>query len=271
MINIRFSLTGKSFVSRLLVLSTCLLLVHCDSVSAGMKAMVQNQPFRASIEITDPVAGKPSAVLIRTFADGKQDALDQQQRILHVVLASADYQDVAHVLGPEALESGLHRIEHTFTRAGRYRIWVEVDNAQNALHHDSHADLIAFQDVTIGGTSVATTSLVRGQTATVGSLTVTVVPQQLSAKTPLRLGITVKDSLGITLPLAQPEGALFALIGQETNFFRHGHLNTHPDGLTADIENIFPEAGEYLLWIHAFVFRGGAFEFLEVPFLLTVI
>jgi hypothetical protein len=245
------------------VLGLTLFLAACG-VPDRMTPLVRNEAFDATVTVTEAVAGLPSELRVTTYKKGDVTPMEQHGRLVHLVLASRDYEDVAHVLSPVSVGPGVYGLNHVFTRAGAYRVWVEIDDAAKPQHHDEHADLIAYQDIVVGGTSQPDSPLVRGESTAIDGLTLTVTPAADM------LSLSVMDARNNPVTLAYPEGALYALIGQDFDFFRHGHFDTTIDGATARLTNTFPTPGEYVLWIEAFALREDGYVPLTASFLLTV-
>lgn len=279
-----FSASGTSqrWIVPGLILLLALALVGCSRRTAQVRegrVLVRNVPYQLSVQ-TFPAtlsAGEAATLLFRISRDGLPVDIEAEGRVLHVVLASEDFSDFLHVYAPDRDVDGTFRIERTFTRAGTYRVWAEVDNTQAQQRHGAHADLIAFVDLSVGGEELraAASSLVRGSETTAGDYRIRLEggPFVAGKSHQIRLFASRLNGAAVT-PSQRVDPGIYFMVGDSFSFFRHGHaLHQDEEGGAAPflvLEDTFPRAGEYLLWVELFVPEGDSVRTVDIPFLLTV-
>lgn len=234
--------------------------------------LVRNAPYRVAVAVTPapPTAGTPAAVRFRVTRKNEPANLAAEGRALHLVLASKDFGDLVHTVAPAREGIGRYRLDHTFTRPGPYRVWIEVDNVEASERHDARADLIASADLAVGGESPLPTAdlLVRTAETTVSGYRVRLLHQPLVAGQPAELRVDVRDSAGAPVPLFQEEPFLFFLVGEGFSSFRHGHGTRLPDGAPGLI-HAFPAPGAYALWMELALDTDDDVP-VRIPFLLRI-
>ncbi len=261
-----------TFIAVLGVIGLLSVLLFLSSRPAGQAstATVQNIPYEVRIE-TKPdnlQVDTPATVRLHVLQSGQPIDLNENGRLFHVVIASADLGDIYHTLSPTREAVGIYTVDHVFTRPGRYRIWTEVDNTTASVRHDQHAEQIAYTEVSVdGGTASPIPETVTE--AVVDSYRVQLATPALKAGTKATLKVSVFNEAGKLMQLEHHEPFLYAISGESFSFFRHGHGVTLPDGAVA-LENTFPAAGRYVWWMQLFVQEGEEYRAIEVPFILKV-
>ena len=244
------------------------------------QALVQNEPFAVKVSFADgqPRAGQTAHVHFTTLRDGQVFDLVENSYLPHVIISSENYQSFIHTIEPEHDAPGVYGVDFEFGEPGEYRIWFEVDNYESAERHGEDAALIAFADVNVEGKARADLAepFVRGKTAQAGPYAVELEHGDLKAGAMSQIELSVRDERGQMMPLAQPEPNIFVMIGPRGDddfpFFRHGHGEPAEGGITIVWREIFPKAGEYLLWTTVYLVNDemGGLEAVEVPFWLEV-
>lgn len=231
--------------------------------------LVRNQPYDISIELPDNLQASVtgSTVTIHATHNGKTVSLRTEGRLMHVVIASADLGDLSHTIAPQEASPGTYTMMHTFTRAGQYRIWVEIDDALAAQHHDQFADLIAYTEFSIGGTSQTALALEKWPNAKRGDIAVRFSPQKPKAGImyTLRADVTKSGKPALFTQFTDPSN--YALVGENFSSFRHGHLHLQPNAPRDHIELIhtFPTPGRYVLWMEMLLGDFAGASYVTIP------
>lgn len=236
-----------------------------------MSVLVRNSGYDITLTGSEDLrSGTTGRLTFLITKNGIPQDIEQDLRSLHVVLSSADREDLFHTMTVSRSGMGMYSVDHAFTRTGPYRVWMEISNAGGNMHHGDTADLIAYQDVTVAGTSVQQQTLVRTQEVTAGSLIVSLAHEPLRSGESSALTYTLKDASGSLVPLMH-DGTMFALVGEDFSSFGHGHFASSPDGLSATLTKTFSSPGSYALWTEVYVVNDGQLQQVIVPFSLTVL
>ncbi|MBI5155785.1 hypothetical protein HZA45_00770 [Candidatus Peregrinibacteria bacterium] len=233
---------------------------------------VQHSQYSIRVEMPSTInAGDPVSLRVSIFSGGMLRDVYTDYRMLHVIIASEDLQDISHTNSPQPAGTGIFGVPHTFTRAGRYKIWAELGDVRIPNPHDQLADIIAHAAFTVGGTSVAgQDSLEYSQRSTIGDATIVIGPAVIHAGEKVPLTVAVHDAGDAPVSLLSPEGAYYAIVGDHLNYFRHGHLLTQKDRMSVTIPTVFPVAGSYGLWVDTFPIVGGRVQSRQGRFLMEV-
>ncbi len=248
-----------------------LLLAGCTR-TVTLTPAVQHSQYSIQVEMPATInAGDSLPLRVSVFSGGALRDVYADYRMLHIVIASEDLQDITHTNSPQPVANGVFEVTHTFTRSGRYKIWGELGDVRVLDHHDEQADIIANAAFTVGGTSVSTQdSLEHSQRATVGDATVVIGPAVIRAGEKVPFTVSVHDANDKPVSLLPPEGANYAITGNNLDYFRHGHLLTEKDQQRVSIPNTFPVAGTYVLWVDTFPVMNGQVQSREGRFLFEV-
>ncbi len=231
---------------------------------------INNVEYDVRVEISDQLTtGEEGIVRIRVAKGGKPFDVNQEGRLLHVMIVSANLRDAFHTYTPTKEAPGVYSVQHIFTESGQYRIWTEVDDATAATRHDQNAEQIAYTEVAISGSPLTTSSLVEKSEAVVGNYQIRLITSPIEAGKPTTLRVAVTDTAGKSMPLFEHEPFLYFMSGENFSFFRHGHGVTLSDG-SAGLENVFPKAGKYVWWLNLHLIKGEVVEEVQVPFIITV-
>ncbi len=237
--------------------------------------LVENQPYRIAVELDDSQITVGDTVRLNftvTYEDTVSD-IYAQDRVVHYVIASENYQDFFHTFSPEVVGPGRFALDHTFTQTGRYRIWTEVvDTKQGrALHHGETADLISFVDLNVTGTAApAPDQLVYTQEVPVGEYTVKLTMDSPRAGRAEKIQLHVENAAGIRQEVFAEEPAIYVMVGPNFDFFRHTHTQPALQETTVELTEIFPTVGEYLFFVEVYVKQAETYSALQVPFGITV-
>jgi len=238
------------------------------------QALVQNEPFEVKVSFADgrPRAGQTAHVHFTTLRDGQVFDLVENNYLPHVIISSENYQSFIHTIEPEHDAPGVYGVDFEFGEPGEYRIWFEVDNYERAERHGEDAALIAFADVNVAGRARASLvePFVRGKTAQTGPYTVALEHSPLTAKAPADFRVSVRNAAGKIMPLLDPEPSIHVIVGNNFDFFRHGHTLPALAGTFIDFRETFPAPGEYIYWTRIYVDGEDGVAAAEVPFLLEV-
>lgn len=225
-------------------------------------------PAQSSININDTVR-----LHFTARQNGQVHDIYGEQKVLHYVIASANYLDFYHTFSPEEVSPGKFYIDHTFTQPGHYRLWMElVDTTQaTALHHGGSADLLSSVDLTVQGEQ-ATQGIVpvRGASAVVGPYRVITDHATLVAGKPTTIRWHVEDRQGQIVPVFPEEPAIYVMVGPDFSFFRHTHTPPATQGSYIQLTETFPGPGEYLWWTEIYAKNGETYDTIQVPFVITV-
>lgn len=247
-----------------------LVLKSSQSAEQPTRATIENIPYdvRVSVAPSAVAAGETASVRLRVLQNSQPVDLEETGRLFHVIIVSANLRDTFHTYSPARVARGVYDVPHTFTEAGRYRIWTEVDDTAAKQRHDQYAERIGYAEVTVKGDAAVEPAAPITE-KTVGSYQVRLVTAPIVAGKPTTLRVAVTDKAGKPVPLFAHEPFLYFMSGENFSFFRHGHGVTLQDG-SAGLENTFPTAGKYVWWLQLQLVKGDAIEVLQVPFLLTV-
>lgn len=225
-------------------------------------------PTQSSIRVGDSVR-----LHFTARQNGQVHDIYSEQKVVHYVLASANYLDFSHTFSPEEVSPGKFYIDHTFTQPGHYRLWMElVDTTKaTALHHGGTADLLSSVDLTVQGEQ-ATQGIVPldSATAVVGPYRVITDRATLVAGKPATIRWHVEDQQGRIVPVFPDEPAIYVMIGANFSFFRHTHTPPAFKGSSIELTETFPTPGEYLWWTEIYAKNGETYDTIQVPFVLTV-
>jgi hypothetical protein len=262
----RFAIIGLSLL-------TVVLLPACTQErQLLMTDSVRNSSFDMQINYEDPIqAGKQQWVQFFARKDGVPVDLYDEGRSVHVIFASEDLQDIFHTPFPERTGVGKYEVPHTFTRPGRYRAWVEVDdgNREHHLHHGQNADLVAFTDIAVEGDPRAPLiPVVSSPHVDAQGYTLSLDAMPLRPGEPTSLYFSVKNPQGTAVHV-DPAAVMFATTGEGFGFFDHGHAVDQKDG-AARIPVMFPTPGRYIMLIQSAVVDGETFYPIEVHFSIVV-
>lgn len=215
--------------------------------------------------------GEPSRLLFDVARDGRSVKLEQERKMFHVILVSADLRDLFHTPSAHRIADGRYEVVHSFTRPGRYRTWVEIDDTKAPSRHGERADLIASRDIVVEGPSLTpVVPLTHGASAIVDGYTVFMEPSTLRSGVPTQLHLAVQDAEGRKIPLPEHDPVLYAMTSDDLSFFSHGHFNGDSDGHAVSPTIVFPTAGRYALLAQVRFIDRGTPHVLEVHTLLTV-
>lgn len=229
---------------------------------------VEISPAQSSMSINDTVRLNFTA-----RKNGEVHDIYNEQRVLHYVIASANYLDFYHTFSPEEVGPGKFYIDHTFTQPGRYRIWTElVDTTKGKeVHHGATAEIVSYVDLTVMGTHATKGILpVRSNSGVVGPYRVIANHAPLVAGKPATIRWHVENQQGTTLPVFPEEPAIYVMVGPDFSFFRHTHTQPAIDESFMELTETFPTPGEYLFWTEIFVKNGETYDTVQLPFLITV-
>ena len=257
------------------------MLVGIVVLIAGVMALIfkpsqsAEQPTTATIEnvaydvrvVLSPatiMVGENATVKLRVLQNEQPIDLEENGRLLHVMIVSADLRDAFHTYSPTRVAAGAYEIPHTFTQAGRYRIWTEVDNTVAEQRHDQNAERIGYAELIVKGDAVLEPAAPISE-KTVGSYQVRLATAPIVAGKPTTLRVEVKDKAGKTVPLGAAEPFLYFMSGENFSFFRHGHGHSLPDG-SGSLENTFLVPGHYVFWVQL---EGEGVDGIQVPFIVT--
>lgn len=231
-------------------------------------ATVENVPYdvRVSISPTTITAGKTATVRLRVFRNGRLIDLEENGRLFHVMIVSANLRDAFHTYSPARVATGIYEVPHVFTEAGRYRIWTEIDDTTAEQRHDQYAERIGYAEIIVNGGSTQPEAAAPLTDKTIDSYRVRLITPPIVAGKPVTLRVQATDNNGKPAPLSSVEPFLYFISGKDFAFFRHGHGHPLPDG-SGSLENTFPVAGQYVFWVQL---EGENVNGIQVPFIFTV-
>lgn len=268
----------RNTVGALLAAGATVLVVGLTLVFAPRTAEQVSLPtlqnVRYEVRVSTPTrvtTGTTTTVRVRVLKDGKPFDVEEHDRLLHVMVVSANLRDTFHTFAPEREQLGTYSIEHVFTEPDPYRIWTEVDNTAAEHRHDANAEHIAYAELTARGTEATIPSaLIEGSEAIRNGyrIRLSVTPAVAGEPSTLRFTATAEDGRPVSLFPGEP--FLYFLSGENFSFFRHGHGSILPDG-SAGLVNTFPSPGRYVFWAQISLLQGQE-ETVEVvvPFLVTI-
>lgn len=233
-------------------------------------ATVENVPYDIRVATSPSVlsVGEVGTLTFRVFRDGRLTDVEDSSRLLHVMIVSANLRDSYHTFAPRRVQAGVYEVTHTFTTAGKYRIWTEVDNTAQVERHDQYAEQIAYTEITVTGTAAGEVTIAQTEVAVDGYRARVVAPS-LQAGKPTTLQIEVRTPVGELVELAEGEPFLYFMSGENFSFFRHGHGHSLPDG-GAGLTTTFPVPGGYLFWTQLHVLEGREVRELQASFIVPV-
>lgn len=239
--------------------------------------ITQNQPYEIAVipEQQKISVGDTVRLDIRTSKQGQLADIYEEDRVVHYVIASQNYNDFYHTFSPEEAGPGQFYLEHTFTQPGPYRVWTELVNTtrDRDLHHGTNADVISYVDIIVeGGAQLPRDEslFATGTKVPVGQYTVVIEPASHRAGTPSNFRIHVEDQQQKIVPVFSDEPAIYVMVGPDFSFFRHGHTPPAVETQYIEFTEEFPTPGEYLFWTEIYVLNGEVYDTLRVPLLLTV-
>ncbi|MEK7556531.1 MAG: hypothetical protein AAB538_00980 [Patescibacteria group bacterium] len=250
-----------------------------DQPSLNLKPLIQNEPFAVAVEFegASAQAGKTQHAHVAVSRDGQPFDVYSSGYALHLIVASSDLSTFLHTVDLHDDGFGVYGADVTFGSPGKYRLWVEVNDASGEQHHGEGAPLIGYADFRVRGEARGVTDQprVHGKVAQAGPYTVKLDYASLRAGEESEVRLAVQDAQGRVRQLTQPEPNIYVMIGPKGDsnfpFFRHGHSEPALNGNTVVWRETFPKAGEYLLWTTVYVVNGSQFEAVEVPFVLMVV
>lgn len=271
----------------LVVLAIVVVVVsRTNQSSLSLKPLVQNEPFEVNVNFErDPASAKASAgkagqtqhAHVHVARDGQPFDVYNSGYALHFIVASSDFSSFLHTVDLHEDELGVYGTDVTFGQGGKYRVWVEVNDAHGEQHHGEGAPLIGYADFRVRGKAgdVPSQPRVLGKEAQAGPYLVKLDHEPLRAGAESEVHLTVHDAQGRVQQLTDPEPNIYVMVGPKGDadfpFFRHGHSGPAVNGNTVVWREVFPKAGEYLLWTTVYIQRPGQqIESVEVPFVLTV-
>jgi plastocyanin len=205
--------------------------------------------------------------------DGEVSDIYNEQRVLHYVIASANFRDFFHTFTPEEKGPGQFYLDHTFTQPGEYRIWTELVDTTKAtsLHHGEHAEIVSYTNLTVAeGLPTGSLPLVTATDAWAERWHVISEQTGLKAGQPTKIRLHVEDKQGTILPVFPPEPAIYVMVGDNFEFYRHTHTTPAINEQFIEIEETFPEAGSYLFFTEIYVKDGEAYQIVQIPFQVTI-
>ena len=257
-----------------LCLLSTLLFASCKNQGEQMQPLVRSTDDEIFLITSAAVdTGEPMELRFRVLKEGKVQNLEEQTRSLHIVLASADLEDIAHSFGLPQDDQRAYVLSHTFTRPGHYRIWAELDDDRKLNPHGKYADLIAFQDLIVTGDALdSVTPLLQQPSTTISGYTLSMEQTPIVAGQETTLRFTIRNSKGdlVTFPPAPVEPFLFGLMSTDLSFFDHGHMFADTDGASVIYAETFPHAGAYAILTQAYFFDNGEWHGLEAHFAISV-
>ena len=235
---------------------------------------VRNSPYQIDVAINDRqlTVNDTARLTFTVRRDGAVTDIYSEDKVVHYIIASDNYQDFFHTFAPEVQGPGVFYLDHTFTQPGRYRVWTELVDTHKGkeLHHNQNAELVSFVDLTVTGQATQALVPITEQTATVGPYQVTYQAQGLKAGQPTTIDVHVTDADGKTVPVFTQEPAIYVMVGPDGSFMSHTHTNPAAANNHIKVTETLPTAGAYLWWTEIYAQEGEAYAALQVPFLLTV-
>ncbi len=238
----------------------------------AMTVLVRNSGYQATLLMPETLlSGQTYPVSFLIAKNGRPADIMQDNRMLHAVVASAEYGDIEHTLSLRNSGDGVYTFPHAFTQAGEYGVWLEISDTGSNIHHGDDANLIAFQNLTVSPDPSAP-PLSPANAGTTDDLAIVLAPQDLKAGVPATLELSVRGRDGTPVRLLAGDNIMFALVGDGFTFFRHGHFGSvAADGLSARLETVFPGPGIYGLWLETYVFHNGDMRHIVKPLAVTVL
>lgn len=235
--------------------------------------IVKNSDYVVNIATapTDPQVDVPAKILIETSRNNVRVPVYEEERMLHVILASENRNDFLHTVSVSEEEPGLYSVTHNFKEPGKYRIWVEVDNYGSAHRHGDDAELLAYADFEVTGNASSrfTEVAARDKKVLYNSYVLEMSKNEFIAGDESTLSWQVNKG-GSPLPLDDHEPAIYVIVGPNLEYFRHAHADPAADLSTVLVEDTFPVTGDYLLWTDTYVDAGDDVEVVPAKFWLTV-
>ncbi|GEM_PF-2184787 len=235
---------------------------------------VRNSRYTIDVEVGDTSITTNDNVRL-TFTvrnEGKIADIYSENRVVHYVIASENYQDFFHTFAPEVKTPGVFYIDHTFTQPGRYRIWTELVDTKKGkdLHHNQNAEVVSYVDLTVTGRATQALAPITQKTAEVGPYRVNYQAEGLTAGQPTTLTVHASNSAGQTLPVFTDEPAIYVIVGPNLSYMSHSHTKPALPNNRISITETLPTAGNYLFWTEVYAQEGDHYAALQVPFLLKV-
>lgn len=218
-----------------------------------MSPLVQHASYALSAEIPASITtGTAVPVRLHLTKNGQPWDTAQDYRMLHVILASADLEDMRHFVQPEQGATGTYTFSHRFTRPGRYRLWVEVDDVQADEHHGQDADLLATAEWTVAGDTLPSDLPSTEENAvTASGFTLMLLTPGFTSGITNDLRFAVVDREGKKIALAPADAIVFAATDVHLRFFDHGHLLTAEDGFSGGIPLTPLHPGPFIILVQA--------------------
>ncbi len=262
MLSIRSYSIGISLIG-MLMLSACR-----EQKPGTMIDLVRNATYQIDLEAPQPIrTGEPTTLVFHVAKDGRPRIIEDDLRMMHIVLASEDLLDIQHTVGPWWTETGSYVLERTFSRPGRYRVWVELTDTQKREQHGPFADLIAYTDLTVtGSATVSAYVLTKNGRATDQGYVLALESTDLRAGEQMMLRLQVKNTRSeiITLPLE--DAIVYAMTGPGLSFFQHGHAKTQPDLRSVAFPVTPPLPGDYVIVAQSSFLDGDSVRTIEGHF-----
>lgn len=236
--------------------------------------LVQNAPYTVTVTpSSQPRVGRAVRLHFTVRKEGVISDIYQEEKILHYVIASANYRDFFHTFAPDEEGPGQFYLDHTFTQPGRYRIWTELvdTTATRDTHHGEHAELVSYVDLNVQGSRAeGGVTPIAATDAWAGAWHVVTEREGQKAGSPTKIRLHVENQEGDILPVFPEEPAIYVMTGPDLTFFRHDHTQPAVDGKFIEIQETFPAAGSYLFFTEIYVRDGDVYQAVQVPFELVI-
>ncbi|MDO8648995.1 MAG: hypothetical protein Q7R81_04405 [Candidatus Peregrinibacteria bacterium] len=244
-------------------------LTACSSSGdfAVMSPIVQNGEFSAEVR-TEPLSltvGVPTTIFYRFRENGKVVNIEDRYLMVHAFLASEDLLDVYHTIEIVREEDNSHPITHTFLRAGRYRIFVELEDPSAEFRHGKHALLIASHDVVVEGQSIPVEPPVNP--AINGARSTHLEANNLKTGTASLIVRAEEGGKPIAFFAGMP--SIYVMVGPDLDLIGHGHTHGPADVESVDeitYQEVLPKAGNYALWTELYPSAEESFTPLQAFF-----
>lgn len=240
--------------------------------NSAMSVLVQNDNYTVQlIAPLTPTKSIEQQIVFLITRDGEPQDVVEEMHMLHAVVASKDSTDIAHTNVLERIDAGTYAFAHTFTQAGPYRVWVEI-NGLTSQHHGEQANVIVYQDLSVADSTTPQPAMNSSVRQNPRGMHMVLSSDTFASGEPSTLRLQIENDTGTPFALPEHGNIMFAVAGDEFAFFRHGHFDARSDDeKSVSLSLTFPKPGRYGLWLETYVLQNDEYRHIRMPFMLTVL